>query len=383
MATSAIIFYLILLGLIILGQFQRIELAPWPGFYLLDMVMLMWGGWLVLSQRQKVIELVRRTLLALGRLEKILIIWFAGGWMVALLAGDFSERAIFYLGRFLIYGGTLWLVANLHILPQKLLRVGLIVAGCYMLLWGLGQYWLLPDMRFLTVFGWDDHYFRLVGTQLDPNFMGLIFVLLFIWLWHWPGKNLVQRRLGWLLETLTIVGIGLTFSRSTFLSFGLVVLFLAGRQWKKYWPLVVLLLVLILANKPASEGVVLTRTASIEARMVSSERSLTALKPYQLILGRGLFNTSKTSYVSDDYRRADHAGLPDNLWLLVVQGGGLVGLLLVLLVSGRRLLVLGKRNPEGAVAVLAVLLHAMFNNSLFQPFIFLLLGLTLISKVER
>lgn len=383
MATSTIIFYLVFCGLIILGQFQRIELPPLPAFYLLDVLMLSWGGWLVVSQRQKVVMLLRRLGKSWAWAEKILILWLALGWLVAIISGDFSGQAFFYLSRFAVYSLTLWLIFSLQVLPSTWLRVGLIVAGLYSLLWGFGQYLLLPDMRFLSISGWDDHYFRLVGTQLDPNFMGLIFVLLFLWLWQWPWQGRGQKLLGVLLEILVVGGIALTFSRSTLISFGVLMIFLAGKKWKNYWPMLLVVIILFLAQKPTYEGVDLTRTASIEARVVSSERSLLELQPYQWVIGRGLFNTSKSSYVSEDYLRADHAGLPDNLWLLVVQSGGIVGLGLVLLVASRWVRCCIKTNPDGAGAILAVLVHAMFNNSLFQPFIFLLLGMTLISKVDR
>src|SRR3989338_6680935 len=39
---------------------------------------------------------------------------------------------------------------------------------------GLGQYIFLPDTRFLLSYGWDEHYWRLIGTVLDPNYMGVM-----------------------------------------------------------------------------------------------------------------------------------------------------------------------------------------------------------------
>ena len=39
------------------------------------------------------------------------------------------------------------------------------------------QYFALSDLRWMQLYGWDDHRFRLAGTFVDPGFTGMIFVL--------------------------------------------------------------------------------------------------------------------------------------------------------------------------------------------------------------
>jgi len=43
-------------------------------------------------------------------------------------------------------------------------------------LFGWLQYFLIPDLRWLKMFNWDDHLYRLAGTILDPGFMGILMV---------------------------------------------------------------------------------------------------------------------------------------------------------------------------------------------------------------
>lgn len=387
MATSTVIFFLGLVGLMVLGQLQRLELPPWPAFYLHDLLLASWAGWLLVKNWQSFIKTAKKVLT--GRvniwknwpLEWSLVGWLILGWLVAIGGGVFSLTALLYTARFLTYGLIFFWLGRTRTLPAPLARWGAVVIGGCGLVWGLGQYWLLPDMRFLSINGWDDHYYRLLGTQFDPNFMGLILVLFFVHLQRLKIKPQWQVIiLG--LKILTLLGLALTFSRSAWLSFGVAQILLAGTKWKRYWPALVLLFFIWLMPKPGGEGVVLSRTASIEARALTAKQTLVELSGWQWLVGRGLFNTPKASYVLGDYQRADHAGLPDNLLLLVLNSGGVVGLILVAALSIRWGQKFYRTSPAGLIFVLAVVTHSLFNNSLFQPFIFIFLSLSLISEID-
>ena len=192
-----------------------------------------------------------------------------------------------------------------------------------------------------------------------------------------------RASLKYLLLFLILIGLSLTFSRSSYLSFMVALLLTAKLNPKKYLIGVLLLVLIILAPKPGGEGVDLTRVASVNARLESSQKSLNVLQPYQYITGQGLFNKIKPSYLSKDFVRADHALLEDNFILLIFNSMGIVGLFLVAILLGKYLLVLYKKDQVKAISILAVLIHAMFNNSFFQPFIFIYLAWSLISKVDR
>lgn len=381
MATSAIVFFLGLGGLLVLGQLQRIELSPWPAFYLHDLWMLLWASWLSIVNRAKIGLVLKKSFQKKYFFTWLLLIWILIGWLANFLTGDLTIKALFYSARFFIYSLVFfWLWQGKYLKPS-LIKFGLLIFGFWMLVWGLGQYLFLPDVRFLSILGWDDHYFRLVGTQFDPNFMGVIFVLLLLLSQTLVVENRAKKIVV-ALQVLLLLGLALTFSRSAFLSFVVSQVFFWRLQIKKYWPIILLAIFIVLIPKPAGEGVVLTRTASIEARLENSHQSVANLNGWRWLTGRGLFNSAKESYVGDIYIRADHAALPDNLFLLILEGTGLIGLVLTFIVGLQIFLYLSKRYSKANIFVAAVLVHAMFNNSLFQPFVFMVLGLSLISEID-
>jgi len=381
MATSAIVFFLGLGGLVVLGQLQRIEISPWPAFYLHDLWMLFWAGWLTIVNRAKIKAVLKKIFQKKYLLAEFLLVWILVGWLANFLIGDLSLKALFYAARFFTYGLVFFWLGKAKYLKPSLIKFGLLGFGFWTLVWGLGQYLFLPDMRFLSILGWDDHYFRLVGTQFDPNFMGVIFVLLFL-LSQTLTVEKKTKKIVVGLQVLLLLGLALTFSRSAFLSFVVSQVFFWRLQIKKYWPIILLTIFIFLIPKPAGEGVVLTRTASIEARLENSHQSVTNLNGWRWLTGKGLFNSTKDSYVDEIYTRADHATLPDNLVLMILEGTGIVGLMLVLIVGFQVFFHLSKKYPKANVFLVAVLVHAMFNNSLFQPFVFIVLGLSLISEID-
>ncbi|PIY79331.1 MAG: hypothetical protein COY81_02855, partial [Candidatus Pacebacteria bacterium CG_4_10_14_0_8_um_filter_43_12] len=80
----------------------------------------------------------------------------------------------------------------------------------------LVQYLLLPDTRYLYLFGWDDHYYRLIGPLLDPNLSGILFVLTSWLIVAW--RKLLPKAIVVSLLMMTILAIVLSYSRATYLS---------------------------------------------------------------------------------------------------------------------------------------------------------------------
>lgn len=380
MAANSIIFYFIFSGLFIFGQLQRIELGSFPPFYLHDFVLFVWLLTTLITKRKKVLSLIKNIEFKKYRFELFLLLWIVIGWLIAFLMGELGVKFIFYSLRFISYSLLFYLISELKLIKTVYLKWGFYLVGFYLLLIGLFQYVFLPDMRFLSILGWDDHYFRLIGTQFDPNFIGIIFVLLFINFSQLKIKKRVDLK--YFLLFLILIGLTLTFSRSSYLSFIVTLLLIAKLNPKKYLSGIMLLILVIFAPKPGGEGVNLMRTASVNARVESSWKSFNILKPYQYIVGQGLFNKNKPSYSNQDFIRSDHALLEDNFILLIFNSMGIVGLSLVAFLLGKHLLLLYKKDQIGAISVLAVLTHAMFNNSVFQPFVFIYLAWSLISKVD-
>src|SRR3989344_4084149 len=59
---------------------------------------------------------------------------------------------------------------------SSILNALLLVAAIVALI-GWIQYFLNPDLRPMKVLGWDDHYFRVTSTLLDPGFAGIVLVM--------------------------------------------------------------------------------------------------------------------------------------------------------------------------------------------------------------
>jgi len=72
-----------------------------------------------------------------------------------------------YLFRWVIYAGLFFVVINE--IKENNFDKYLIFAGVVTAIFGLVQYIFIPDTRFLSKYGWDDHYFRVSLQGADRN----------------------------------------------------------------------------------------------------------------------------------------------------------------------------------------------------------------------
>ena len=281
------------------------------------------------------------------------------GWQ-AVLVGSM------YLARWLVY--TLFFASILQLIKPPKIRKMLLIMGISTAIIGLGQYLLFPDIRSLAVSEWDPHYYRLVGTFLDPGFTGLILVFTLI---------LLENVSFWWL--ITYLALALTYSRSSYLAFLASMAYLAWKRkgWKFFFQILLLftVTVTILPRAPDGEGVKLERTNSIQARIDSWT---TAWKIYTQhpILGVG-FNVYRYAQGAS---LKSHAGAgADSSLLFVAATTGTLGPLAYLWYL-RRLYLLSTMNYELKATLVAVLAHSLFLNSLFYPAIMVWISLLLSSS---
>lgn len=230
---------------------------------------------------------------------------------------------------------------------------------------GLLQYFLLPDVRLLRYLGFDDHYYRLVGSFFDPNFTGLVLALLVI-LSPWP----------YLL--IPLIALGLTFSRASFLSLtiGLIYFSIIRRHLKFILAIAFLALLLFLLPKPFGEGVNLFRTFSIVSRWQNQKNAL-LLFVQKPILGHG-FNTFK---LVNDAEIPNLTSGVDNSFLFVLVTTGLAGLatfFYFLKTSFQQV-----NSPIVRSALVVILTHSLFNNSFFYSWILALFFLLVSLRVTK
>ena len=262
--------------------------------------------------------------------------------------GSVSLASLAYFLRFVSYTSFYFAFRTEGV--RKYARYLLLAAVLFLGL-GLLQYFFLPDIRFLAYLGFDDHYYRLIGSFLDPNFSGLILAVLVI-LSPWP------------LLVIPLIALVLTFSRASFLSLavGLIYLSLTNRRLKLLLTLLLLGLFLYLVPKPFGEGVNLWRTFSIVSR-VENQKNALLLFTQKPIFGHG-FSPLKV----------------DNSFIFVLATTGIVGF--IAFVTFLKKVWLMTADPLARTSILVILVHSLFNNSLFYSWILALFFL-LISQRSK
>ena len=242
--------------------------------------------------------------------------------------------------------------------------IAFIAIAIYTLI-ALGQYLLFPDTRQLAWLGFDDHYYRLIGSFFDPNFTGVVMaagVLIAIHHFHrW-------RKLTFIVP---LIGLVLTFSRSSYLAFlaGMIFLVIKKRWWPFFGVIPILFALILAAPKPFGEGVNLTRVYSIESR------ARTQLNGLQLffdnpIFGQG-FNTLSLQQPHLSAKLTPNRGGVDNSFIYILAASGIVGFAAFLYFLWSLWQISAWTPPVQAV-LLAFVVHAGFNNSFFYPWIYLL-----------
>lgn len=259
---------------------------------------------------------------------------------------------------------------NKHL--KEVLLKSLILIGVFIALLGYLQYFFLPDLRTLKTIGWDDHYYRLASTFLDPAFTGIILILAEILL---LVKTLKSRSYVFIFLNLFFLGaILLTYSRASFLAlfFAFIFLFLKFKQ-----KIILLLLGLFLLLVPflpqaPSEGTNLLRTYSIgqKSRNFSESFQLIKISP---VFGLGFDNLciAKTKFLGKDNPASHTCSGLDNSLLFIIAATGIVGLLIfaefiIKIIAATKLDIWGWAL---LASLLAVFIHGMFTATWFYNFV--------------
>lgn len=251
----------------------------------------------------------------------------------------------------------------------------LIVVGTFIALGGIVGYLLFPDTRALSEYGWDNHYYRLIGTLLDPAFTGALLVLFLVLVLcrRWQGIN--ERVIGTAIFGLGWVALALTYSRASYVGVvaAFVVFFLLRRNLKLLVAEVVLtaLTLILLPHPYMSAGTNLARTQTITARVTNYEGAFEGLKNPALGVGYNLWQGT----TSDPSGKITHSGSGIHSSLLFVLTTTGAGGLLIYLGLLSRIGIVGwqKRSTTIGLALLCssagLLANSLFDNSLFYPWV--------------
>ena len=313
----------------------------------------------------------------------------------------------FYLLRFL---GYLWVIANAG---KLLLPIKKFITPAFWVFVILAwiQYLLIPDTRFLLRYGWDEHYYRMIGTVLDPNYLGVMLGIIGIYLIYKYTNRQIDKW-GKILLMLSFGGLIMTYSRAAWLATGAgLSLFVIARSlrrgnlrqkidrhglWKglvmtfEIGSLKILIgllffgLVLYLSPKPGGEGVNLFRTASIEQRIESWKEGINVWKEH-LWLGVGFNNYGgKVQESTGKYNKVqesrDHSGnAPSSSWVLLLATTGIIGTGWLTMVGW---LAVRNLNRPWVGILMMVGVHAVFNNTMFYPPVLGLLALVRVASED-
>ncbi|EKE06140.1 MAG: hypothetical protein ACD_19C00079G0045 [uncultured bacterium] len=223
------------------------------------------------------------------------------------------------------------------------------------------QYLIWPDLTFLKYLGWDDHLLRMVGTFLDPTYLGLIIVLGIIIAGEYGLKKILY---------FLLVSLAFTYSRSSYL---IAILFLIFK--KQYLGLIIFALSILVLPKMIGEGTNLTRTVSGNNKLINYSQTLEIIKKSPVV-GIGFNNIcpARSFYLNDLNTDSHSCSGSDSSLLFLLATTGVVGLILfinfIVRIPTDKLLI---------YSFVAVLIHSIFANSLFYPHImfwmFVLVGL--------
>ncbi len=225
------------------------------------------------------------------------------------------------------------------------------------------QYLIWPDLTFLKYLGWDDHLLRMVGTFLDPTYLGLILVL---------GVILALKNKMYLAVMFLSLSVLFTYSRSSYLILFVVFLFdyvknneILLLRSKKFLLLNSLFLIIFLLPKNIGEGTTLTRTVSGNSKLINYIETIEIIKKSP-VLGVGFNNICKARevYLGDTNTESHGCNGADSSILFLIAITGVVGLILF----GNFIIKIPASHTLVA-SLTVVLIHSLFVNSLFYPHI--------------
>jgi hypothetical protein len=378
-----------------LGQLQKIPVLFDGKIFVHDLIAVAFIVWEVISKPKLITQLVRK-FMSTSLLVKCFVCWVGISLVINFVLNQITLLPSFlYLGRLVLYFVCVLLLSRYRQLTEK----GVMWWGIGLTFFGFLQYIFLPDTRFLFFLGWDDHYYRLISTLLDPGFTGLLLVLFF---WFIQSKNdllhilyghllkvqpIVRQSARVILSVAVLLALALTYSRAAYLAFGITsVLFMVFEMFK--WKgkesgkvgkalsfafyLFAFIACIPFLPRPGGEGVNLARTSTITARTENIRVITHSVHGWDWLYGIGLFVPRAPS--PNPYQLVNHAQIADNWIVFLLSGSGLVGLILfcgVLWQVGRELY---QKDLYLLLMFISIMIHGLFSASIVYPFAVLFFG---------
>ena len=367
---------------IIAGQLIKIPIGTHGGVTLLDTTVISLCFWGIVKLK---FHLKKPPLFVASAIFFILIALLSLALTPLHLTPIEYFTSLSYTLRFSLYVLLGWIIYS-HTFPilQKNIPSILTISGLGLAFLGLLQFIFLPNLGFLTNWGWDPHYFRTASTFLDPNFLGAYFVLTLILLISLPDRLLPHLR--FLAITVVYLALLTTFSRGAYLAFltSFISLSFLRKSFRTGIFTIILFLGLLLAfsiyQKAVAQPRGVDRAQSAEFRFSTWQQGWQLFSSHPLLgVGFNAYKFALREYNLGDeqFLKSHGASTNDSSLLYVGATTGVVGLfsylffLFTMIRTGKPILIAG---------LFGLIVQSFFANTLFYPFLFLWLVLTLHQK---
>ncbi len=373
-----ILFSLILTLAITVGQLIKLPLSQNSGVTLLDATVLILTGFglfkLKLKFKKPPFSLAGALLFILVAILSLVLS------PLHLNASQFFSSFLYTI-RFSAYIFLGWEIYSgaFPLLKNKITQI-LFSSGLTLTILGLAQFIFLPDLRFLSQYGWDPHLYRTASTFLDPNFLGSYLVLTLIILYRNPAKN---KKLNILFYVLIFLALLTTFSRSAYGMFLISFLTLAAFKRSIKLALLTIFLFAVLLFSFQTQVKAVNKITPLDRNQTASLRLSTWQQGFDIFLknpilgiGYNAYNVALRQYSLGDNQFLSGKGATtnDSSLLYVLATTGILGIFAYLFF----LLGIFKTKNTGLIAgVVGLLGHSFFANSLFYPFILIWVILSL------
>ncbi|MDO5561522.1 MAG: O-antigen ligase family protein [bacterium] len=379
-----------------LGQLTRITINPTAAFYFHDILIMIF---LIFSwpnfQKNFSFAKIKKIIAQKYQNRPVLTVSLIFIFLLSLSQTFFSLTASLYLCRFIVYVLFIFVVWQEKIFSRHEWRQLIQMFFFVLAIFGLLQYFFLPDPSFLENLGWDDHRYRLIGTWFDPAFTALAYVFGLIYL-IWQQKNINSKIFFYLNFVCLSLALLLTYSRSAFLALGLITLIYFLRTFKNkkfafskkflFITISSLLIIgsfifIVLAIKYPSDSTNLLRTNSIESRLKMLQLQWQNFSYKTWLIGDGFFvaRFPQTELESLNMAAKKTMPFPDNFFLLLISFFGLPLTTFFCYSIYKQLKKWWFEKSVLFYLALELLIVAQFNQTVFQPFIILTFGLLLIA----
>lgn len=275
-----------------------------------------------------------------------------------------------YIVRFSAFILLGWLILSkaLPDLKQNIESI-LLLSGVGLAALGLLQFIFLPDLRFLAALGWDPHYYRTSSTFLDPNFLGSFLVLTLL---------LIFSQKKYFLFLIVFLALMTTFSRSSYGMFllGFLTLSFLNKSYKMAALTITLFFLLLLSFqiyiRTVNTVLPLDRDQTASFRLTTWNQGFQIFQKNPLLgVGYNTYNAALKFYKLGDeqFLQGKGATSNDSSFLHILATTGFLGLLTFLLFLQSLAKTAYPKNQILIAAIIGLLGHSVFVNSLFYPFI--------------